>query len=76
MRYEISVIKNFIQKEFIEKTIMPEYDPEKFHLMCISAGAPGLFDTTLSAITAPRHSAEWVNLNKKRVVYMIYKLCY
>jgi hypothetical protein len=76
MRYEISVIKNFIQKEFIEKKIMPEYDPEKFRLMCISAGAPGLFDTILSAITAPRHSAERVNLNKKRVVYMIYKLCY
>ena len=45
-------------------------------MMCISAGAPALFDTILSAITAPRHSAERVNLNKKRAVYIIYKLCY
>ena len=76
MRSEISVIKNFIQKEFIAKKRIPEYDPEKLRMMCISAGAPALFDTILSAITAPRHSAERVNLNKKRAVYIIYKLCY
>lgn len=76
MRNEISVIKNFIQKEFIVKKRSPEYDPENFRLMCISAGAPALFDTILSAITSPRHSVERINLNKKRTMYMIYKLCY
>ena len=76
MRNEISVIQNFIQKEFIAKKRIPEYDLEKFRMMCISAGAPALFDTILSAITAPRHSAKRVNLNKKRAVYIIYKLCY
>ena len=66
MRNEISVIKNFIQKELIAKKRKPEYDPEKFRMLCISTGAPALFDTILPAITASRHSAERVNLNKKK----------
>lgn len=58
------------------KKICPEYDPEQFRLMCMSAGAPTLFDTILAAVTTPRHSKQRINLNKKRTVSIIYKLCY
>jgi hypothetical protein len=49
MKKEISIIQSYIQREFVAK----KRSPDRFRLMCISAGAPALFDTILSAITAP-----------------------
>ena len=47
-----------------------------FREFCISTGATKLFDAILDAITSARHSAERINLNKKRAVSVIYNLCY
>jgi len=54
----------------------PVYDPESFQNLCISAGSTKLFDTLLNSMTAPRHSVDRIQMNKKRVVSMIYKMCY
>ena len=34
------------------------------------------FDTILSVVTNPRQSTDPINLNQKRVVSVIYNLCY
>ena len=52
------------------------YDPDKFREFCISAGAKKLFDTLLAAMTTPRQSTDRTELNKKRVVSVIYNMCY
>ena len=52
------------------------FQPEMFRELCISAGATNIFDAILDAITSARHSAERINLNKKRAVSVIYNLCY
>ena len=48
----------------------------KFREFCISVGANKLFDTILSAVATPRQSTDRTNLNQKRVVSVIYNLCY
>ena len=54
----------------------PIYEPHKFRNFCFSSGAPTLFDTILAAVTSSRHSQKRVQLNEKRVVNFIYKMCY
>ena len=50
------------------------YDPDCFRQFCISATATKLFDTILNSVTTAWHSADCLNLNKKRVVLMPSKL--
>ena len=54
----------------------PIYEPHKFRNFCFSSGAPTLFDTILAAVASSRHSQKRVQLNEKRVVNFIYKMCY
>ena len=54
----------------------PIYDPDEFQELCADAGAPTIFSTTLASMTDSRHSEERIQVNKKRTVAIIYKLCY
>ena len=51
------------------------YDPDEFQQFCVTVGAPTLFTTLLSAVTSERHSEKRINVNKKRIVSVIYTLC-
>ena len=42
----------------------------------LTVGAPTLFTTLLSAVTTERHSEKRINVNKKRIVSVIYTLCF
>ena len=54
----------------------PMYDSLKLKLVCVSSGAPRLFDAVQDGVTDPSHSADSIGLNKKRIVAILYQLCY
>lgn len=69
-------MKNYIHQEFVINKKTPTYSPHEFKSICTAAGAPTLFQTILSAITTDRQSGSRKTLNEKRVVSVLYKLCY
>lgn len=76
MKEEVNLVKETIYSELVLKKEGNVYEPHKFREFCISAGAKKLFHTILSAVTTPRQSTDRRNLNQKRVVSVIYNLCY
>ena len=54
----------------------PMYDSLKLKLVCVSSGAPRLFDAVQDGVTDPSHSADSIGLNKKQIVAILYQLCY
>ena len=70
------MVKAKVYTEFITKKETHLYEPDTFREFCISAGATKLFDSILSAVTTSRHSSDRIDLNKKRVVSVIYNMCY
>ena len=55
----------------------PMYDSIKLKLVCVSSGAPRLFDAVQGGVTDPSHSADTIGLNiKKQIVAILYQLCY
>ena len=76
MKKELDLVKKKIYIECVTKKQKPIYDPNTFKDLCISAGATNIFDTVLNAVSSTRHSEERRELNKKRVVTIIYKLCH
>ena len=76
MKEELTLVKDKIYHELVQKKESNVYDPDKFREFCISAGAKKLFDTLLAAMTTPRQSTDRTELNKKRVVSVIYNMCY
>ena len=69
-------MKKIIYSELVLKKEGSIYEPHKFLEFCISAGANKLFGTILSVVTTPRQSKHHTDINQKRVVSVIYKLCY
>ena len=47
----------------------------KLELVCVSSGAPRLFDAVWDSVTDPSHSADRIGLNKKPMVAISYQLC-
>ena len=54
----------------------PMYDSIKLNLICVSSGAPRLFEAVRNGVTDSSHSAERIGLNKKQIVAILYQLCY
>ena len=50
------------------------YDSIKLKLVCVSSGAPRLFDAVQYGVTDPSHSADsiGIGLNKKQIVAILY----
>ena len=44
----------------------PVYDSIKLKLVCVSSGAPRLFDAVQDGVTDPSHSVDSIGLNKNR----------
>ena len=44
----------------------PMYDSLKLKLVCVSSGAPRLFDAVQGGVTDPSHSADTIGLNEKK----------
>ena len=76
LKQELHMVKAKVYTEFITKKETHLYDPDTFREFCFSAGATKLFDSILSAVTTSRHSSDPIDLNKKRVVSVIYNMCY
>ena len=53
----------------------PMYDSLKLKLVCVSSGAPRLFDAFQDGVTDPSHSADSIGLNKKQIIAVLYQLC-
>ncbi len=65
---DIKRLKNALhQKLNVEQSV-------EFQQFCVTVGAPTLFNTLLSAVTSERQSERRINLNKKRIVSVIYTL--
>ena len=47
-----------IKPEFMVASSEPMYDSLKLKLVCVSSGAPRLFDAVQDAVTDPSHSAD------------------
>ena len=54
----------------------PIYEPDQFAEFCQSAGAKNIFHHILTAVTSDRHSSTRKELNKRRTVSIVYKMCY
>ena len=54
----------------------PMYDSLKLKLVCVSSGAPRLFDAVQDGVTDPSHSADSIKKKKKRIAAILYHLCY
>ncbi len=75
IKRELERLKNaFHQKLNVEQS-PTIYDPDEFQQFCVTVGAPSLFSTFLSAVTSERQLERRINLNKKRIVSVIYTLC-
>ena len=72
IKQELSLVKNKIYRELIANKGIHVYQPKIFREFCISAGATDIFDAILDAITSTRHSAERINLNKKKASCVSY----
>ena len=49
----------------------PMYDSLKLKLVCVSSGAPRLFDAVHDGVTDPSHSADSIELNKTQIVAIL-----
>ena len=47
------------------------YDSLKLKLVCVSSGAPRLFDAVHDGVIDPSHSADSIGLNKKQIVAIL-----
>lgn len=65
-----------MHEQFTKKQETTIYDPDNFKDFCVSAGATRIFDTILKRLSTTKHSKRRLELNKKRTVTIIYKLCY
>lgn len=63
-------------RKFIVGKEQPIYDPHEFRKFCFSSGAPTLFNTMLAAVSSSRHAQKRIDLNEKRIVTLIYNMCY
>ena len=61
----------FIKTEFMVASSEPMYDSIKLKLVCVSSGAPRLFDAVQDGVTDPSHSADSIGLNKKQIVAIL-----
>jgi len=66
MKEELTLVKDKIYHELVQKKESNVYAPDKFREFCISAGAKKLFDTLLAAMTTPGQSTDRRELNKKK----------
>ncbi len=65
-----------MHREFTNSQREPIFAPEKLKKFCTVNGAPTIFETLLAAMTDDRHSEKRIQSNRKRVVEIIYKLCF
>ena len=63
-------------EEFQKKKIQPIYDPDEFEIFCLEAGAETIFDNFQKAICTIRQTEQRIGLNRKKVVSVIYQLCF
>ena len=70
------MVKGKIYEEFIIQKHPPIYNPDQFAEFCHSAGAENIFNHILMSVTSERHSSSRQELNKRRTVCIIYKMCY
>ena len=61
-----------MKSEFTVALNEPMYDSIKSKLVCVSSGAPRLFDAVRDGVTDPPHSADRIGLNKKQLVAILY----
>ena len=54
----------------------PMYDSIKLKFVCLSSGTSRLFDAVRDGVTDSSHSTDRIGLNKKRIVAILYQLCY
>ena len=76
LKNELAKVKAKIYEEFVIQKHPPIYQPDQFAEFCRSAGAKTIFNHILMAVSSDRHSSSRVELNKKRTVSIIYKMCY
>jgi hypothetical protein len=70
------MVKGKIYEEFIIQKHPPIYNADQFAEFCHSAGAENIFNHILMSVTSERHSSSRQELNKRRTVCIIYKMCY
>ena len=63
-------------RKFIVGKEQPIYDPHEFRKFCFLSGAPLFPNTMLAAVSSSRHSQKRIDLNEKRIVTLIYNMCY
>ena len=76
IKRELERLKNALHQKLNVEQSPTIYDPDEFQQFCVTVGAPTLFNTLLSAVTSERQSERRINLNKKRIVSVIYTLCF
>ncbi len=76
LKIELDRVKSKIYEEFIIQKHPPIYNPDRFAEFCHSAGAESIFHHILTAVSSERHSSCRMELNKRRTVCIIYKMCY
>ena len=76
LKQELQRVKTKIYQEFVVHQKPTIYDPDEFAQFCLSAGAGQIFNHILEGVTSERHSEERRELNKRRTVSVIYKMCY
>ena len=63
-------------EEFQKKKNQPIYDPDEFEIFCLEAGAEMIFDNFQKAICTIRQTEQRIHPNRKKVVSVIYQLCF
>jgi hypothetical protein len=76
IKIELVIIKDAMYQAFIDGKQLPIYARQEFRNFCLSSGAPTFFDKILSSVTNSQHLQNRIQLNEKRVVSFIYKMCY
>ena len=74
--FNFCLILESISRKSKKKKNQPISDPDEFEIFCLEAGAEMIFDNLQKAICTIWQTEQRIGLNRKKVVSVIYQLCF
>ena len=73
---EVHSLEQYLYKHVNTQKELPVYSPEEFYKICKKAKAANVYNLILDCTSSNRHSKERTEVNKHRVVSILYQMCY
>ena len=73
---EIHSLEQYLYKHVNTPKELSVYSPDEFYKICQKAKAANVYNLILECMSSNRHSKERTEVNKHRVVSILYQMCY